>query len=145
MRKLTKKGQMLVYAAGGMGVNLLNTIMGSYLCSALLIGAFAEKDIPFQTYAQKDLVIPAVWAVFALAAKIIDGVIDIPMAALTDNLRSRWGRRRPAILLGMVVMAAAYVLFTVIPDPSGATLLNTIYYGVMLAVFYSSYTLTMVT
>ena len=145
MRKLTKKGQMLIYAAGGMGVNLLNTIMGSYLCSALLIGAFGEKDIPFQTYAQKDLVIPALWAVFALAAKIIDGVIDIPMAALTDSLRSKWGRRRPAILIGLIVMAASYALFTVIPNPSGATVLNTIYYGVMLAIFYSSYTLTMVT
>jgi len=33
----------------------------------------------------------------------------------------------------------------VIPDPSGATVLNTVYYGLILAVFYSSYTLTMVT
>ena len=31
MRKLTKKRQMFFYAIGGMGVNMLNLMMGSYL------------------------------------------------------------------------------------------------------------------
>ena len=145
MNKIHRKWQLILYAAGGMGVNMLNLMIGSYICSALLVGGFGKAAIPYQTYVQHDLVIAAVWAAFVLIAKIVDGVIDIPMASFTDQLKSKWGRRRPAILLGMAPMLIAYLLFLVIPDPSSATLVNTIYYGVLLCVFYSSYTLTMVT
>ncbi|MDO4815107.1 MAG: MFS transporter [Bacillota bacterium] len=145
MKKIKGKGKVMLYAVSGMGVNMLNLMVGSYLCSALLIGGFGKDVIPFQTYAQRDLIIPAVWAIFALAAKILDGIIDIPMASLTDRLKTRWGRRRPSILIGLVMTVAAYLLFLVIPDAGGASMLNTVYYGIVLCVFYCSYTLTMVT
>ena len=144
MRKLKTKRQMLLYAISGMGVNMLNLMMGSYLCSALIASGFGKDVIAYQTFAQKDLVIAAVWAVFGLVAKIIDGIIDVPMASLTDNLKSRWGRRRPSLMIGFIPMVAAYLLFLVVPN-DGATLWNTIYYGVVLCIFYSFYTLTMVT
>ena len=144
MKTIHGRGKIILYAFSGMGINLLNLMMGSYLCSALLVGGFGEKAIPYQTYAQKDLVIAGVWAVFSLIAKIIDGVIDIPMAAFTDGLRTRFGRRRPALVIGLVPLVLAYLAFLVIPNPSGATLVNTVYYGLVLCVFYSFYTLTMV-
>lgn len=145
MKKLTKRWQLFVYAVSAMGVNMLNLMMGSYLCSALIAGGFEQTARQFQTYKGYDLVIAGVWAGFVLVAKIIDGVIDIPMASLTDRLRSRWGRRRPSLIIGMVPMLAAYAAFLIIPDPSGSTMLNTVYYGLVLCVFYSFYTLTMVT
>ncbi len=145
MNKLTKRWQMLLYGTAGMGINMLNLMFSSYLCSALLIGGFSAKGVVFQTFAQKDLVIAGVWAVFALIAKIVDGLIDIPMASFADNLRTRWGRRRPAILLGMAVTVIAYLLFLVVPNRSGASWLNTVYYGLILCLFYAFYTLTMVT
>ncbi len=145
MRKLTRKWQMLLYACSGFGVNLLNLMMGSYLCSALLIGGFKGDAIIYQTYNGSNLVVAGVWATFVLIAKIIDGVIDIPMASFTDRLQTRFGRRRPAILIGLVPMIAAYLLFLVIQHPQGESLLNTIYFGLILCVFYSFYTLTMVT
>ena len=145
MRKLNRKWQMLLYACSGFGVNLLNLMMGSYLCSALLIGGFKGDAILYQTYNGNNLVVAAAWATFVLIAKIIDGVIDIPMASFTDRLQTRFGRRRPSIIIGMVPMIAAYLLFLVIPHQQGESWLNTIYYGVILCVFYSFYTLTMVT
>lgn len=145
MRKIHSKGQLFAYAMSGMGVNMLNLMVGSYLCSALLVGGFGQAAIPYQTFAQKDLVIAAVWAVFVFIAKVIDGVIDVPMASFSDRLCTRWGRRRPTIFIGMVIMIASYLLFLVVPQSQGATMLNTIYYGVMLCLFYSFYTLTMVT
>lgn len=145
MKKLTKKWQILLYAVAGMGINMLNLMMGSYLCSALLVGGFGEAVIPYQTFEQKDLVIAAVWGTIVLIAKVIDGIIDVPMAAFTDTLRTRWGRRRPAIVIGMVPLIISYLLFLVAPDPTGATVLNTVWYGVILCAFYSFYTLTMVT
>lgn len=145
MRKLNRKWQMLLYACSGFGVNLLNLMMGSYLCSALLIGGFKGDAILYQTYNGSNLVVAAAWATFVLIAKIIDGVIDIPMASFTDRLQTRFGRRRPSLIMGLVPMVAAYLLFLVIPHPQGESWLNTIYYGLMLCVFYSFYTLTMVT
>ena len=145
MKKLTKRPQMFLYAISGMGVNMLNLMMGSYICSALLVGGFGEAAIPYQTYTGHDLVIAAVWGTFIVIARIIDGIIDVPMASFTDRLKTRFGRRRPALLMGLVPMIASYLLFLVIPDRSGASFLNTVYYGVLLCVFYSFYTLTMVT
>ncbi len=144
MKKIHGKGKIILYALSGMGINMLNLMMGSYLCSALLVGGFAAKDVPFQTFAGHDLVIAGVWAVFGLIAKILDGVIDIPMAAFTDGLRTRFGRRRPALLMGLIPLVLAYAAFLIIPNPAGATMLNTVYYGVVLCIFYSFYTLTMV-
>ncbi len=145
MRKLKSKWQIVLYATSGLGINLLNTVMASYLCSALLVGGFKGDAVTYQTYAQKDLVVAALWAAFAFIAKVVDGVIDVPMAAITDGLRSKWGRRRPSLVIGLIPLLLSYVLFLVIPDPSGATVLNTVYYGVILCVFYTFYTLTMVT
>lgn len=145
MRKIKGKGKLLLYGAAGMGINLLNLIMGSYLCSALIADGFAPAAVANQTFCGINLVVAEVWAVFALAAKILDGIIDIPMASLTDRLKSRWGRRRPSLIMGLIPLIATYLLFLVIPDHSGATLWNTIYYGVMLCLFYCSYTLVMVT
>ncbi len=146
MRKLTKKWQMFLYAIGGMGVNMLNLMVNSYLCSALIASGFNPNVIQYQTFLQRDLVIAGVWAVFGVIAKIIDGVIDVPMASFTDNLKTKFGRRRPALIIGLVPMLIAYVLFTLVtPNPTGATLGNTIFYGITLCVFYSFYTLTMVT
>ncbi len=146
MKILTTKKQMLVYAISGLGVNMLNLMMGSYLCSALIASGFGEKAIPFQTFEGHDLVIAALWATFALIAKILDGVIDIPMASFTDRLKTRFGRRRPALVIGLVPMILAYILFAAVtPNPEGATVLNTVFYGIILCVFYSFYTLTMVT
>nr|MBQ6241488.1 MFS transporter [Lachnospiraceae bacterium] len=144
MKKIHGKGRIILYAASGMGINLLNLMMGSYLCSALLIGGFGEAAIANQTFRGIDLVVPAVWAAFAMAAKILDGIIDIPMAAFTDGLRTKWGRRRPALLIGLIPLLLSYAAFLIVPNPGGATLLNTIYYGVVLCIFFCFYTLTMV-
>lgn len=145
MKKIKGKPKLMLYALAGMGVNMLNLMVGSYLCSALIATGFAEKVLPYQTYVQKDIVIAGVWAVFALIARIIDGVIDIPMASFTDRLKSKYGRRRPSLIIGLVPMIIAYVLFLAVPNKGGATLFNTVYYGVLLSVFYIFYTLTMVT
>ncbi len=145
MKLIKGKGKLVLYGISGFGVNLLNLMMGSYLCSALLIGGFKEGGILYQTFAQKDLVVAAVWAAFVLVAKIIDGVIDIPLASLTDRFKSRWGRRRPTILIGLVTLIAAYLLFVLVIPNDGATIGNTVFFGLVLCLFYCAYTLTMVT
>ena len=144
MKKLRTKKQLLLYSISGLGVNMLNLIVGTYLCDALMVEGFGE-NVSNWTYLNKTLVVAAVWSIMILVAKILDGVIDIPFAGWTDNLKTKWGRRRPAILIGMVPMIIAYVLFLIPISNSEKSMLNTIYFGIVLCVFYTFYTLTMVT
>lgn len=143
MKKFTKKKQLIAYGCAGLGVNMLNLIMGSYLCSALLVGGF-ETHMESWTFLGKDLVVPALWATLILVAKIIDGLIDLPMSHFIDQLQTRWGKRRPAIVMGHIPMIIAYLLF-LIPVQPCAGILNTIWFAAMLFVFYGCYTLTMLT
>ncbi len=161
MKKLTKRSQMLIYAIGGMGVNMLNLMVGSYLCSAIIASGFGSGAIANQTFsgivattvengetinAGLDLVIVGAWMVLTIIAKVIDGIIDVPMASFTDNLKSKFGRRRPALIIGLIPMVIAYVLFAVVtPELKAESLLNTAFYFAMLCIFYIFYTLTMVT
>ncbi|MBR3687095.1 MAG: MFS transporter [Clostridia bacterium] len=140
-KKLTKKWQLVLYGCSGLGINMMGMIVGTYLCSALLVGGF-EDNVENWTYLNRDLVIAGLWATLILVSKIVDGVIDIPFASWLDNLRTKWGRRRPALLGGMIITMAVYCLF-LIPLDKSATLLNTIWFAFLLMVFYSAYTLTM--
>lgn len=143
MRKITDKKRLILYACSGLGVNMLNIIMGSYLCSALLTGGF-DKHIEDWTYVNKDLVVAWLWSAMVFIAKAIDGVIDIPFSAFADNIKSKFGRRKTGILMGFIPMLVSYCLFLV-PLQNGATVLNTVYFALLLVVFYSTYTLTMIT
>lgn len=143
MKKITDKKRLILYACSGLGVNMLNIIMGSYLCSALLAGGF-DKHIESWTYIGKDLVVAWLWSAMVFIAKAIDGVIDIPFSAFADNIKSKFGRRKTGILMGFVPMLVSYCLFLVPPE-KGATVLNTVYFALSLVVFYSTYTLTMIT
>ena len=143
MQKITSRKKLLLYGCSGLGVNMLNIIIGSYLCSALVAGGFVDH-IAEWTYAGKDLVIPAVWGVIILVTKIIDGVIDLPFASFTDRLKTRWGRRRPSIVIGFVPMLISFSLF-LLPLSPDEGMLNTVWFGIMLGIFYCFYTLTMLT
>jgi Na+/melibiose symporter-like transporter len=143
MQKFTKKSQIILYGCAGLGVNMLNMIVGTYLCSALLVGGFVDH-VEQWTYLNKDLVVAALWSVLIVIAKAIDGIIDVPLSHFTDHLKTRWGKRRPAIVLGYVPMIIAYLLFLIPIEPS-ATVLNTIWFAFVLFVFYGAYTLTMLT
>lgn len=143
MKKLDKRWKIILYGCSGLGLNMLNLIVGSYLCSAVLIGGF-DADVERWTYLNRDLVVAAIWGALILVMKIVDGVIDIPLSNFTDNLRTKWGRRRPAILMGYVPLLISYVLFLV-PLNDEASVANTVWFAAMLGVFYASYTLTMVT
>lgn len=144
MQKITRKSRLLLYGCSGLGVNMLNLIVGTYLCSALIVEGFDPDDFGLWTYTDKTLVVAALWSILALTTKIIDGIIDVPMSPFIDNLKTRWGRRRPAILMGFVPMILMYLMFLLIPD-NGATIKNTIWFAATLGLFYLFYTLTMLT
>ena len=143
MEKITDRKKLILYGCSGLGVNMLTFIVGSYLCSALLVGGF-EEHIESWTYLNKDLVVAGVWGIMIFFAKALDGIIDLPLASFADKLNTKLGRRKTALLLGFIPMIISYVLFhfPLTPDESIA---NTVWFGVLLCAFYTFYTLTMLT
>lgn len=143
MKKIKSRKLLAVYGCSGLGVNMLNMIMGSYLCSALMTGGFVDH-IESWTYLNKTLVVAGLWAALRFIAKAFDGLIDLPLAAFADRLHTKFGRRKTAILIGLIPTVISYCLF-MIPLNAEASYLNTIWFGAMLIIFYACYTLTMLT
>lgn len=143
MKKITNRKLLAVYGCSGLGVNMLNIIMGSYLCSALMTGGFVDH-IESWTYLNKTLVVAGLWAVLRFIAKAFDGIIDLPLATFADKIHNKFGRRKTAILIGLIPTVISYCLFLIPLDPH-ESLLNTIWFGALLIIFYACYTLTMLT
>lgn len=143
MEKLSRK-KLPLYALAGFGPNLLNTVLTIYLVDALQVAGFV-KDVEFWTFQNKTIIAVVLFSVLKFIAQLVDGIIDVPFAALTDNLKSRWGKRRPVIFVGIVVMLATYLLFCFPISTQENSVANSIYCGLLLLVFYSAYTLSFVT
>ena len=143
MKKITSRKKLAVYGCSGLGVNMLNIIMGSYLCSALMTGGF-DAHVESWTYLNKTLVVAGLWAALRFIAKAFDGIIDLPFAAFADKIHNKFGRRKTAILIGLIPTVIAYCLFLIPLNPF-ESYLNTIWFGALLLIFYAAYTLTMLT
>jgi urease gamma subunit len=71
----------------------------------------------------------------------MDGLVEVPVATIVQNLKTPWGKRRPAILVGTIVMTLAYVLFCFPISYEENSVANSIYLGILLTVFVSFFTL----
>jgi GPH family glycoside/pentoside/hexuronide:cation symporter len=142
MRHL-KKWQEPIYAIGGFGPGFIYQVALTYL---LYFYRPAQERI-----ATGALVFaPAVgYAAAMLVARVLDGVVDLPIAIWTDNMRSRWGRRRPLMAVGFVPMVITFILLWY-PPFSGDNLGpdghwgNALYVAVMSSLFFFFYTLSVV-
>ncbi len=141
--KHLKKWQEPIYAIGGLGPGYLYQVGLTYLL-------YFYRPPQERIVAGAMVLAPALgFALANLVARIIDGVVDIPIAAWTDNMRSRWGRRRPLMVIGLIPTAITFILMWY-PPISGNSIapdghwLNAVYAAVMSSLFYFFYTLIIV-
>ncbi len=45
-----------------------------------------------------------------MGSKLVDAIIDLLIGRMSDHTRSRWGRRRPYLLIGAIVSAASFLM-----------------------------------
>ena len=101
VRSLDKKWKEFLYACTGFGPNFLMVLMGAYFTDAInpvALGEGSYQAIMSGTCFILPLVFPTLYAI----AKAFDGIIDVPFAYITDTLSTKWGRRRPTILVCMI-------------------------------------------
>ena len=139
MKKL-KRWQIPLFAFASFGPCMLSTIISVYLVDALQTAGFGE-NLEQWTFAGKTIVAVGLFSVMKAIANLMDGLVEVPVATIVQNLKTPWGRRRPAIVLGTVVMTLAYVLFCFPISNQENSAANSIYLGLMLTIFVSFFTL----
>ena len=102
--KILKRWQEPIYALGGFGPGFMYQIVMTYLL-------YYYRPALTRVEAGALILAPAgAYALGLLVARILDGVVDIPIANWTDNLKSRWGRRRPLMVLGFLPTVISFFL-----------------------------------
>ena len=139
MRKL-KRWQIPLFAFASFGPCMLSTIISVYLVDALQIEGFGS-DVANWTFAGKTIIAVGLFSVMKAISSIMDGLTEVPCATIVQNLKTRWGKRRPAILVGTVVLTLAYILFCFPITLEENSVANSIWFGILLTLFVSFFTL----
>lgn len=80
------------------------------------IGMLANQMFPavlsiFMVVLVQDLGFPGwMWGILFFLPRVFDSITDPIMGFISDNTRSRWGRRRQYVFLGAVIMGIAFVV-----------------------------------
>ena len=110
------------------------------------IGMFANQMFPaimgiFMVVLVQDLGFPGwMWGVIFFAPRIFDSITDPIMGFISDNTKSKWGRRRQYVLIGGIVMGITYILMWQLFKENSLTF-NFWYFFLLSLVFYLGLTL----
>ncbi len=91
----------LAYGLGGM-----NEMLGHWLYSGLARPVF-NMHLGLS---------PTLVGAVLMIGRLCDGIVDPLFGWLSDNTRSRWGRRRPYLLFGSIAAGVALPLLFLVPD-----------------------------
>ncbi len=115
----------LIYGSADLGFSLLSTILGAYFAIFLtdVVG-----------------VSPGIAAAAIFVGRSWDYINDPIFGHLTDRTRSRWGRRRPYLLIGPIPFALSFLMLWWIPPWQGSLGLA-IYYALAYVLFDAAATM----
>jgi GPH family glycoside/pentoside/hexuronide:cation symporter len=115
--------QRLAYGSGAFVNNLLSAAIGGMMI--ILNLGFGMN--------------PALVGLLGAVPRLFDAVVDPLMGYISDNTRSRWGRRRPYIFLGAIASGLIYIVLWRLPRGQTETF-YAIYFLIGSVLFYAAYT-----
>ena len=80
------------------------------------------------------------WGIIQFAPRIFDAITDPLMGFISDNTRSKWGRRRQYVFIGGILMGIAYVAMWQLYEDDGIVY-NFVYFFSWSLVFYLGLTI----
>ena len=117
-------GQKLAFGSGHLANQLFPAALGIFMVVLVL----SLKMDPFLA------------GVLAALPRIVDAITDPVMGYISDNTRSRWGRRKPYILIGSVITGITFmVMWQLYPENSQSY--NFFYFLFFSLIFYIGYTI----
>ena len=75
-----------------------------------VLGVWVIISIAYQVFNMEMGLRPTYVAIILMALRLWDGILDPIMGWISDNTRTRWGRRRPFILIGSILAGLFYPL-----------------------------------
>ncbi len=117
-------GQKLAFGSGHLANQLFPAALGVFM----IILVLALKMDPFLA------------GLLAAIPRLLDALTDPIMGYISDNTRSKWGRRKPYIFLGSVMTGVSFmVMWQLYPENSQTY--NFFFFLIMSIIFYVGYTI----
>jgi glycoside/pentoside/hexuronide:cation symporter, GPH family len=110
------------------------------------LGMLANQMFPaalgiFMVVLVQDLGFPAwMWGILFFVPRAYDAITDLVMGFVSDNTRSVWGRRRPYVFIGAIVMGISFVAMWQLHRENGVAF-NFAYFLGWSLVFFTGLTL----
>lgn len=110
------------------------------------IGMLANQMFPavlgiFMVVLVQDLGFPGwMWGILFFLPRVFDSITDPIMGFISDNTKSKWGRRRQYVFIGSIIMGLAFVLMWQLYRDNGVTY-NFIYFLLLSFLFYLGLTI----
>jgi len=127
MSTTTQKVPLGQKIAFGFGM-LANQMFPAALSVFLIV---LVQDLGFAAFA---------WGVLQFAPRIFDAITDPIMGFISDNTKSKWGRRRQYVFIGGLIMGVAYIAMWQLYKDNGV-MFNFIYFFLWSLVFYLGLTI----
>jgi len=83
---------------------------------------------------------PILWGLLFFLPRLVDAITDPIMGYISDNTRTRWGRRRPYILIGAIIAGLSFIVMWQL-DPNDGQVYNFFYFLTLSLIFYFGMTL----
>ena len=83
---------------------------------------------------------PVLAGLLGALPRFMDALTDPIMGFISDNTKSKWGRRKPYILLGSIISGIAYMIMWQL-NPEDSEMYNFFYFLVVSLFFYIGYTI----
>ncbi|MGQ1909542.1 MFS transporter [Marinifilum sp. RC60d5] len=83
---------------------------------------------------------PVLAGILGALPRLLDALTDPIMGFISDNTKSKWGRRKPYILLGSVITGIAFMVMWQL-DPQASQTYNFVYFLIVSIFFYIGYTI----
>ena len=117
-------GQKLAFGSGHLANQLFPAALGVFMVVLVL----ALKMDPFLA------------GVLAAVPRLLDALTDPIMGYISDNTRSKWGRRKPYIFIGSLITGFAFMIMWQL-NPENSQTYNFFYFLTLSIVFYIGYTI----
>jgi len=117
-------GQKVAFGSGHLANQLFPASLGVFM----IILVLALKMDPFLA------------GLLAAIPRLLDALTDPVMGYISDNTRSKWGRRKPYIFLGSVITGVSFMVMWQLYPENGQTY-NFFFFLVLSVIFYIGYTI----
>lgn len=144
VKSLNTRWKEFLFGLSGFGPNFLMVLMGAYFTDAINPVALGAGESFQAIMSGTCFILPALFPILFAIAKAFDGIIDIPFAHLSDNLQTKWGKRRPTIAITLIPMTVSFAMCWLPIGGADGQLLNTIWIMFWALIFFATYTLSLI-